>query len=170
MSEAELEPREAARRLAAVLDAEHDLYELMRELLQEEREALLLLDAAALESLTLRKQALADEARVLEEGRQGLTRRLAGPLGLDAEGLRLSEICVRLDPHASELRRAHNRLLIVVGVVRELLDANAELAGRSQAQVRATLEALGALLPERGGYHPGGRPGSAPGQLVRESA
>jgi len=161
---------DAAERLRVTLEAEADLYERMRDLLQEEREVLLSLDAARLETLALRKAELADEGRVLEAGRQVVVAQLAEELSLPARGLRMSELCERLGPEQVALRAAHNRLVVLVGVVRELLHANQGLAGQSLSAVRTTIEALGGLLSQGASYGPDGERRSAHGQLVRSSA
>ena len=161
--------RDGAGRLQVTLEAEADLYECMRDLLQEEREVLLALDPERLEILTLRKAELADQGRVLESGRQAVVAQLAGELSLRVEGLRLSELCNRLGPEHAALRAAHNRLVVLVGVVRELLHANQSLAGQSLAEVRATVEALGGLLSEGSSYGPDGARRAAKGQLLRSS-
>lgn len=162
--------RDGARRLEIALQAEADLYERMRDLLQQEREVLLGLDSERLELLTRSKAELADEGRVIEAGRQAVVAQLASELGLRSEGLRLSQLCDRLGPQYAGLRAAHNRLVVLVGVVRELLNANHALAGQSLAEVRATVEALGGLVSEGSAYGPDGAPRSVRGQLLRRSA
>jgi len=67
-------------------------------------------------------------------------------------------------------RAAHIRLVVLVGVVRELLHANQGLAGQSLSAVRTTIEALGGLLSQGASYGPDGERRSAHGQLVRSSA
>jgi len=160
-----------SHRLLVVLRAEETLYTRLRDVLQQQREVVAQMDLEALEGLTRRQEELSDEARLLEESRLELAGELAASLGLAEQGTRLSEICARLGASAGELRDAHNRLVILVGVVRELLDANAMLIGSSLVDVRTTLRALGSHLPEDVTYRPGARvPAPEAGRLVRRSA
>ena len=163
---------DAVARLMVILDAEEDLYNRLRDVLQREREVIVKMDADALERIARTKEELCDEARLLEESRAQVASELAGTVGLPERGSRLSEICRRLGPAAGRLRTQHNRLVILVSVVRELLDANAGLAGESLSEVRSTLRLLGGLLPEENLYQASGPP--APllqtGRLIRRSA
>jgi hypothetical protein len=159
-----------SQRLRVLLESEAELYARMRDLLQEEREVLFSLDAERLQALALQKAELADEGRVLENGRQAVTAQLAGSLGVPTEGLRLRDLCDLVGSQDEALRAAHNRLVILVSVVRELMDANRYLAGQSLADVRATIDSLGGLLDTGVAY---GRDGALPansGRLVRRSA
>jgi hypothetical protein len=160
---------DGARRLQTVLEAEVELYGRMRDLLQEEREILFCLDAERLEDSTRRKAELADEGRVLESGRQALVAQLAHELALPAEGLRLATLCDALGPEHAGLRQVHNQLVILLGVVRELLHANRSMAGQSLTEVRASIDALGGLLPETA-YGPDGARRQTTGRLLRRSA
>jgi hypothetical protein len=163
-----------ADELLRILESEERLYCDLREVLQRERELIVNLDAAGLEDAVLRKEALSAEGRLLEEGRIEVATRLATALGLPAERPTLSGLCDALGAEGGELRRAHSRLVALIGAVRELLDANAGFAGESLGQVRATLQLLGRLLPGDAQYGPGAQaPGpTAPtsGTLVRRSA
>jgi len=165
---------EASRELLTVLESEERLYRELCEVLQQERELIINLDAAGLEDAVLRKEALSAEGRLLEEGRIEVATRLAAALGLPSERPTLSGLCDALGEGGDELRRAHSRMVALVGAVRELLDANAGFAGESLGQVRATLQLLGRLLPGDVTYGPGAAvpgpivPGS--GALVRRSA
>jgi flagellar biosynthesis/type III secretory pathway chaperone len=161
---------DAARRLQVVLEAEAGLYERLRDLLQEEREILCSLDASRLELLTQQKAALVDEGHVLESNRQAVVLQLATELSLAPEGLRLSVLCERLGRGHDGLHQAHNRLVVLVGVVRELLQANRSLAGQSLSEVRATLDALGGTLREGSSYGPDGNRRSTKGRLLRQCA
>lgn len=164
---------ERVRELQTVLEAEIALYVELRELLQRERELIVNLDAVGLEDTVRQKEALAEEGKLLEESRIEVAARLAGELELGPERPTLSQICDRIGVESAPLRRLHSRLVALVGAVRELLDANAGFAGDSLAQVRATLQLLGRLLPTDPTYTTlGGADASrvAAGQLVRRSA
>jgi len=163
-----------AAELLAVLESEERLYLELRQLLQRERELIVNLDAAGLEEAVRRKEALAAEGRLLEEGRLEVAVRLARALGLPEERPTLGVLCDALGDRATPLRAAHSRLVALVGASRELLDANAGFAGESLGQVRATLRLLGRLLPGEGTYAPGLEPRPdvplPAGALVRRSA
>jgi hypothetical protein len=163
-----------ADELLAVLESEERLYLELRELLQRERKLIVDLDAGGLEEVVRRKEALASEGRLLEEGRVEAARRLAERVGADAERPTLGALCDALGEDAAPLRRAHSRLVALVGATRELLDANAGFAGDALGQVRATLQLLGRLVPGDGTYAPGLEPGPevplAAGTLLRRSA
>lgn len=160
------------RRLETVLAAEERLYVELRDLLQRERECMVNLDATGLEDVVLRKEELAGEARLLEETRIQVAGALARELGLREPRPTLSELCDRLEGRASGLREAHTRLVALLGAVRELADANAVFAGDSLAQVRASLELLGRLLPTQPTYRPDARAEATlpAGRLLRRSA
>jgi len=161
---------EVLDRLQVILAAEESLYVRLRDLLQKEREVVARMDAVALEEMTREKEALGDEGRLLEESRLEVAAELAVSLGLPARS-KLSAICGQLGEQGRGLRRVHNRLVILVSVVRELADANAELVGESLAEVRGTLRLLGGLLPEGSLYRPEGPVQSIhePGRLLRRS-
>jgi len=162
---------EIVSRLAVVLEAEHGLYERLRDLLRHEQEVLARLDAAELEAVARRKEELADEGRLLEESRIDVARELAHRLGVAAPRPRLGELCARLGADAAPLAAGHNRLVVLLGVASELLDANACLAGEALGQVQGTLRALGGLLPEDATYAPGGLArGHETGRLLRRTA
>lgn len=161
---------EVLDRLQVILAAEESLYVRLRDLLQKEREVVARMDAVALEEMAREKEALGDEGRLLEESRLEVAAELALSLGLPARS-KLSAICGQLGEQGRGLRRVHNRLVILVSVVRELADANAELVGESLAEVRGTLRLLGGLLPEGSLYRPDGpvQPIHEPGRLLRRS-
>lgn len=163
---------ENAENLLRILSAEETLYEQLRDLLQREWELMVALDATALEETTRTKQELADEGRLLEESRVAVSAELARELGLAAERPTLSQLCLRLGDDSSRLRESHTRLLVLVSVVRELLDATRALAGDNLSQIRGTLRLLGGLLPGEVVYEPGMGLDSSPGagQLVRRTA
>jgi hypothetical protein len=164
--------REATRRLLEVLAVEERLYLRMRDLLQREREHMATLDADALMDVAQHKEALADEGRLVEESRVAVAGELAAALGLGEARPSLSRLCAALGPEAEELREAHTRLVVLVSVVRELLDANAALAGDHLMRIRGTLQLLGRLVPEDTLYRAGVglTHGETPGRLVRRSA
>lgn len=163
--------KDLVARLLVVLEAEHALYVRLRELLRHEREVLGLLDARRLEAVAREKEELADEGRLLEESRSHVTRELGRSLGLASERPRLAELCARLGADAAPLRAAHNRLVVLLGASRELLEANTCLAGEALAQVQATLRALGGLLPDEARYAPGTSvPAASSGRLLRQTA
>jgi hypothetical protein len=130
------------------------------------------LDAAALEETARTKEELADEGRLLEESRVAVAADLAHELGLATARPTLSQLCLRLGDRSARLRESHSRLLVLVSVVRELLDANRALAGDSLTQIRGTLRLLGGLMPGEAVYQPGTLrdPASEAGQLLRRTA
>lgn len=162
--------------LTAVLDAEEKLYVELRDLLQREHGLMVSLDAEGLEEVARRKEELADEGRLVEETRMSLCETVTGELGFDEPHPRLSRICERIGPEGGALREAHTRLVVLVSVVRELMDANNALAGDALSQVRGTLRLLGGLVPGEVTYDPGSigdaRRSSrlGVGQLVRRMA
>lgn len=164
--------REACARLLTLLDAEERLYLELRSVLQREREALVALDAAAVEDVVRHKEALAEEGRLLEEGRVELALALARELGISEARPTLSQLCLRLGDAAGPLAEAHGRLVALVGAVRELLTANAAFAGDALTQVRVTLRLLGRLLPTTSTYAPlpATEPALPSGRLVQRSA
>lgn len=161
-----------AARLLTILDAEERVYVRMRDLLQRERECMVRLDAERLETIAREKEELADEGRLVEETRLAVAAELSRELGLGEGRPTLSRLCEALGREAGPLREAHTRLVVLVSVVRELLDANAALAGDSLARIRGTLRLLGRMVPGDAVYEARGVPEPAPGvgQLVRRTA
>lgn len=159
-------------RLCAVLESEESVYLELRDLLQRERELLARLDAEALLDLAFRKEALADEARLVEESRIAVAAELAAIAGLAEPRPTLSRLCEALGSAGSPLRAAHTRLVVLVGVVRELCNVNAALSGEHLTRVRGTLQLLGRLLPDEATYSVRAAAASpeARGRLVRRSA
>ncbi|MCP3983643.1 MAG: flagellar protein FlgN [bacterium] len=161
--------------LASVLDAEEKLYVELRDLLQQEHGLMVTLDAEGLEDVARRKEELADEGRLVEETRMSLCEMMTRELGFDEVRPRLSTICERIGPEGRALREAHTRLVVLVSVVRELMDANNVLAGNALSQVRGTLRLLGGLVPFEVTYAPesitdGSSAGrSGVGQLIRRT-
>ncbi len=154
--------------LLPVLEAEEKLYLELRDVLQEERVAILELDAARLELAVGHKTALVDEAQLLEESRREVTARLAAQLGLERP--RLAALAEQVPQRGAELRDLHSRLGSLVAAVRELLDLNATLSGESLGQVRLTLELLGRIGNGPGLYDQSGTPHpAARGTLLRQA-
>jgi hypothetical protein len=162
---------DGAHRLLVVLEAEETLYRELRDLLQRERELVIDLDGPALEALVRRKESLAAEGQLLEESRLDVVRELARELGLATERPGLSELAARL-ADAAPLRSAHARLAALVASVRELLDANAVLAGDALSRVRGTLRVLGRFEPGASLYGPAVAPAlaAASGRLLSRTA
>jgi len=132
-------------RLVVVLRAEEELYERMRDLLQTERGLMLELDPVGLDALVREKEILTDEGRLIEDARSQIVVELGAALGLGSQRPSLSELCAALGADGGVLREAHTRLVVLVSVVQELLDANRILAGESLDQVQSTLRLLGSL-------------------------
>ncbi|MEB2344437.1 MAG: flagellar protein FlgN [Deltaproteobacteria bacterium] len=158
-------------RLEAVLAAEERLYVELRDALQRERDCMVMLDAEGLEAVVAAKEALADEAALLEETRRAVADELAAALGLAAAPT-LSALCERLGRVGAALRERHSRLVALLAAVGELVDANAGFARESLAHVRETLASLGRLLPCEPVYTPAGARAAAggPGRLVERVA
>lgn len=163
-------PSQRLASLLQTLQAEEILYVELRSLLERERNHMLQLDGAGLEEVAREKEALAAEARFLEEGRVELAARLAAELGLEEQRTTLARLCDALGPAGAELGEARSRLTALLGAVRELLDLNADFAGECLGQVRATLQLLGRLAPPRPTYGPTASAVAEGGRLVRHSA
>lgn len=154
--------------LIPVLEAEERVYLELRDVLQDERIAILELDAARLERAVDAKAALVDEAQLLEESRREVTAGLAAELEL--EHPQLSLLAERVPARGAELLELCSRLRSLIAAVRELLDLNATLSGESLGQVQLTLELLGRmgggapLYDERGATRNHGR-----GALLRQA-
>jgi hypothetical protein len=155
--------------LALVLEAEETLYVEMRDLLQRERECMVSLDADGLEQAVEAKEALAEEARLLEEGRLDVAADLAHALGLPESRPTLSQLLEAAGVAGERLHERHSRLVALLAAVRELVDANASFARDGLEQVQGTLKLLGRLLPQEPVYRPAEPPraGDAAGRLVR---
>ena len=152
--------------LLDLLEAEEALYCSLRDLLREERERMLALEADALGGIVERKQSLAEEGRLAEEARRVLVARMARSLGLGSDEVPLAELCAALDPQsAARLAEARSRLVAIVTAVRELAAANRALGGERLAFVRTTLQLLGRLAPQADVER-----ASSPGALLRTSA
>lgn len=158
-------------RLAEVLAAEERLYVELRDLLQQERDCMVQLDADGLEAVVTAKEVLADEAALLEESRLAVVRELADRLGL-ASLPTLSGLCEALGFDGEPLHERHSRLLALLAAVGELVDANASFARESLLQVQDTIASLGRLLPSEPVYAPGGAReiAAGTGRLVARSA
>jgi hypothetical protein len=158
--------------LSLVLDAEENLYVELRDLLQRERECMVSLDAEGLERAVEAKEALAEEARLLEENRIEVARRLGEALGLADERPTLSRLLELLGGRGDRLREQHSRLVALLAAVRELVDANACFAREGLDQVQETMRLLGRLLPQEPVYRPAEVPraGHRAGRLVRSVA
>jgi len=164
---------DGTERLLTILAAEERIYVELRDLLQRERELMVALDAEGLEEVARRKAELADEGRLVEESRIEVAGRLARQLGIREERPTLSRICEALGGGCAALQAAHTRLVVLVSVVRELLDANLALAGEHLGQIRGTLRLLGGLVPSEAVYERSVSHGDAPlgvGRLVRRTA
>lgn len=159
-------------RIVTVLECEEKLYLELRAVLQRERELVAALDANGLDEMTLRKDALADEGRLLESSRLAVAAELARELGIDEGPPALSRLFPQLGPEADPLRERHARLVALVGAVRELLEANAFIAQQAREQVRDTLRLLGRMLPAGQTYGAQGLPEPDPGtgRIVRRTA
>jgi hypothetical protein len=154
--------------LIAVLESEERLYLELRDVLQDERLAILELDAARLETAVNTKAALVDEVQLFEESRRDLALRLASELGV-AEP-RLTSIAAASPLRSDELGDLASRLRAITAAVRELLQLNATLSGESLGQVRLTLELLGRLQGRAPLYDASGSaPSSNSSSLLRQT-
>ncbi len=165
---------EFAQRLYTILEEEERLYLEMRELLQEERELIVVRNAGKLEALVRHKDGLAREGKLLEDCRRNVMRELAHEIGLAEADTTLSRVCSAIGEDGSALRAIHGRLVALIAAVRELLEANANFAGEALFRVQSTLRLLGRLLPDEPTYDskPGKRtvqPHMTPGRLVRQA-
>jgi hypothetical protein len=158
-------------RLAQLLAAEERLYVELRDLLQEERDCMVQLDADGLEAVVAAKEVLADEAALLEESRLAVTKELADRLGVPTLPT-LSALCEALGEDGEPLHDGHSRLVALLAAVGELVEANASFARESLVQVRGTIASLGRLLPGEPVYTPDGAraPAAGTGRLVARSA
>jgi len=164
------ERAEVAGRLASLLGSEEALYREMRDLLRAERRHMTALDAGALEDIVRQKVALAEEGRLLEDGRAELCARLGALLDLGTARPTLSQLCEALGPEAGELPDVHGRLAALAGAVQELLRANEALAGEALSRVQGTLQRLGRLPAEDPTYTREGAPTArAGGRLLRQA-
>lgn len=152
-------------RLTQVLAAEERVHRSLRQVLAEERERMLDLDAESLYELAMRKEVLAEEGRLARDARAQASEDLAIALGLPAKNVTLSELCTALGDGAEPLYEAQSRLLAIVRAVFELSEANRTLGGDRLADVQATLQLLGKLVPASVL-----EPGQRGGTLVRRSA
>ena len=164
---------DAVERLRTVLEAEERLYREMRSLLQEERGHFLALRVDDIERSVRRKEALAEEGRLLEECRREVAAELAADLGLGEGDVRLPRLCEALGPRAAELATVHGRLVALVGAVRELVQASQGSAGEALHRVQAVMKLLGRLAPELPayGYAATSSPatGRSAGHIVRQA-
>lgn len=147
--------------LVDVLAVEERVHRDLRQLLTEERECMLNLDAQGLYEHATRKQVLADEGRLAEGARIQAARVLAQELGIEDEPVTLRRLCAALGERGAKLREAQSRLLAIVTAAQELADANRVLGGERLTNVQTTLRLLGRLAPARE---------SGAGRLVRTNA
>ena len=139
---------ELVEKLLGVLALEERVHRDLRELLAEERERMIALDADALYGLAARKEVLAEEGRLAEGGRVALVDQCAQGLGIRETPVPLGRLCDALGEEAAvPLREAQSRLVAVIGAVRELAEANRALGGERLAHVQSTLKLLGRLSP-----------------------
>ena len=163
---------ERIQALVRVLDAEIDTYTRLRDVLQSERTAVLDQNLEALTQSLSEKEALAAEARLLEENLAEQVTATAAELGMEAARPRVSEIAHFLGRAGAPLTDKQLRLAALVGTVRELIDANSQSTRQSLAQVRATIQLLGRLWPDPPTYQPDASPDPSErrGGLVTRSA
>ena len=134
--------------LLEVLDVEERIHLELRQILARERELMLELDANGLYELARRKEALADEGRLVAEARVLSANRLARAIGIEEDPVTLSRLCEALGDEGAPLRDAQSRLLALVAAAQELAEANRVLGGERLNHVQATLHLLGRLLPD----------------------
>lgn len=158
--------------LSLVLEAEENLYVELRDVLQKERECMVCLDPDGLEQAVEAKELLVEEARLLEESRVDVARKLAGTLGLPDTRPSLSRLLEALGARSGRLLEQHSRLVALLSAVYELIDANASFAREGLDQVQDTLRLLGRLLPQEPVYRPSELPRAdhGVGRLVRSVA
>jgi len=161
--------KDLVSRLQIVLEAEEDVYRRLKAVLRREERELLDLDPVVLERTTAEKASIAAEAKLHEQARLELCSALGASLGLNEEGLRLSQVVEALGEDAGELGTLHGRLTALVGVTRSLVSANERFANQSLAHVKDTLRLLGKAVPEASTYGPGIARGigSGRGRLIR---
>jgi flagellar biosynthesis/type III secretory pathway chaperone len=149
--------------LLAILAVQHEQLRFLLGLLEEERAALIRMDAPAVGEVAERKAGAIASMRRLEAERDACLRRLAAAHGLPDAALTLSALAQHLDAPA-RLIEAGQDLRTTLGRIEAMNDGNRVLADHALRHVRDLLDRVRGALTETPTY---GRPGQRSGEWAR---
>lgn len=156
--------QEVLRGLLAALRRLSECHAALLEVKQQERDAVLAVDLAALEQANRRQDRLHIDVRIAERERARLASQLARHWQLDEATLTLRAICERLPAaEAAPLRQAGETLADQAARLREHNDANAVLIAQSLRFVQDALTALTGTATGGDCYTPRGLAGPSAG-------
>jgi flagellar biosynthesis/type III secretory pathway chaperone len=156
-------------RLVAILESQIDLCRTFLSVCENERQAVVHSDAAALAQVSKNKEYMVASMRRCEERRLLTLKRLAPALGTSAELSTVSRLAERVGaPYSKKLRELGQTLAEEVGRMRRTNQRNRELIGHARRMVKDSLSLIEARASAGGTYHRAGRlrPVSRSGKLV----
>lgn len=129
--------------LIDLLRQEEVVYCELREVLEEEHEALTAMAPERVVPLVARKETLALRVKALDQSRRALARKLALELGLAAEHVTVTRLAeAAIEPQAGPLRRQAAALREAVATCQQLNERNAIAARTGQKLVGGLIEQL----------------------------
>lgn len=140
-------PETEIQKVKDILGQQVREYKDLLQLLQKERQSLIVLDGAAIDELVKKKDTAVLKLRLLEQERLRLVEKVSNHYG--ASGLlSLQEIAAKTGDEA--FGKLRNQLICILQSIAELNEFNRMIIGRSLAVVNGSLEALGKSGPAGG--------------------
>ena len=141
--------------LVTVLSGQLDLYGQIRDLLGEERDALVSGRPDTVLDVVRRKETLLLKIRTLDESRQLICLRLAKRWGMPAPSLGIGEVAQHAEAgHAARLEDLRSRLRECLEDIRGLDEKNAAICRNGADMVRQVMDAMAQSVAQEnsGGY------------------
>ena len=153
------------KELMDILENETRVYEGILRLSKDKTKILVDGKVSELEKLVKLEQALVIQAGRLESSREDLTARLAGELGLEPQGLTVSELAKHLkNREAEKFSACRERLAGVIGELRNTNELNARLIKNSLDYINFSINMLADVGTVNNSY---GSAGLMPGPMKR---
>lgn len=160
--------------LEKVLMNEIHLYESYAEQLEKDTDLMVALKIDELEQSNKTKATLLMRIQAVEEGRQLLVKKIAEEKGLSPEGVKVSDICERIDQRDGEkLLKLREKLLEVIGRIHDIQNQAGQLVQSSLSWIEGSMATLKRLLSPSGTYNSRGKvdhPQSFAGRVVENKA
>ena len=133
--------------LLSVLTKEMVVYEEIQGIVQEERNTLKKPSLERISESNNRKETCILKARMLEEVRANIVRKLASHLGRDEKEINIALLASAVGERQGEALRAHQRgLMVLLGSIKEANKKNRDLLDYSLSYVKNSLNFLNQIM------------------------
>ena len=139
--------------LLEILSREIEIYRQIREVMRDEKKILMKPSLEGLHESNARKETWILKAKLLEEVRDNIVRRIAGVLGIAVEDVTLSVLVSKTEGNRNKiLKECQSELNSLFREIRDLNEGNRALISTSLLFLRNSVEFMNDLMSPRAGY------------------